>query len=467
MIGNIISRIFVFGVVAVGLQGCFAAKEYASPEVAQRDHYRTDSLPSDSLSLAAVSWRDIFVDPQLVEHIDRALTNNIDIRVAIEQINIAESYFKQGKAGNIPSLSVGAQYTHQEMSKNSQLGAFLGGSTNQYELTGSLSWEADIWGKIRSNKRAAHASLLGTVAAHQAVTSRLVANVASLYFQLQALDEKLAVARETVENRQSSLETTQALKDAGMVTEVAVNQTQAQLHTAQAIIIDLEYQIKVVENTFSILLGEEPQTIARSAFEERDIILDENNTGYPIQLLAHRPDVRAAELRFRNAFELTNVARSQFYPSLSISVSGGLQSVQLDQLFSLNSLFANIVGSLTQPILNRRSIKTQYEVAQSQQQIAYLDFKQSLLNASSEVSDASYSLQAAREKSAIKSSEYNAYKLAIDHSEELLNSGMANYLEVLTARQNALNARLSLIDAKYATLSSSVELYRALGGGWQ
>lgn len=467
MMVNIISRIFVFGTIAIGLQGCFAAKEYASPEIAQSSHFRTDSFPADSTNLATVSWRDIFSDPQLVEHIHNALENNIDVRVAIEQINMAESYYKQGKAGNIPALSAGAQVTHQELSKNSQLGSFLGGSTTQYELTGSLSWEADIWGKIRSTKRASHASLLGIVAVHQAVKSRLVANVASLYFQLQALDEQLAVASETLENRRSSLETTKALKDAGVLTEVAVQQTEAQVYTAEAITIELNRQTKLLENTFSILLGVEPQPIARSSFDESTVNLDEENTGYPIQLLANRPDVRAAELNFRNAFELTNVARSQFYPSLSISATGGLQSIQLDQLFSLNSLFANIVGSLTQPILNRRSIKTQYEVAQSKQQIAYLDFKQALLNASREVSDAVYSREAALLRSAVKSNEFEAYQLATNYSEDLLDSGLANYLEVLTARQNALNARLSLIEAKYASLSSSVELYRALGGGWQ
>lgn len=467
MIVKITSRIFVFGIVAIGLQGCFAAKEYASPEVEQSSQFHTDAFPKDSTTVATVSWRDIFSDPQLVEHINHALENNIDVRVAIEQLSIAESYFKQGKAGNIPTLSAGAQVTHQQLSKNSQLGAFLDGSSTQYELTGSLSWEADIWGKIRSTKRASHATLMGTMAVHQAVKSRLVANVASLYFQLQAVDEQLAVAQQTLENRRSSLETTQALKDAGVLTEVAVNQTEAQVYTAEAITIDLNQQAKLLENTFSILLGVEPQPITRSPFDESTVELDEQNTGYPVQLLANRPDVRAAEMSFRNAFELTNVARSQFYPSLSISATGGLQSIQLDQLFSLNSLFANIVGSLTQPILNRRSIKTQYEVAQSQQQIAYLDFKQALLNASREVSNAVYSREAAALKSVAKSNEFEAYQLATDHSEALLDSGLANYLEVLTARQNALNARLSLIDAKYATLSSTVELYRALGGGWQ
>jgi outer membrane protein TolC len=189
--------------------------------------------------------------------------------------------------------------------------------------------------------------------------------------------------------------------------------------------------------------------------------------GYPLQLLRNRPDVVAAEYRLVNAFELTNVARSNFYPSLTLSATTGLQSLEFDKLFSVNSLFATVVGGLTQPILNGRRIRTQYEVSLSAKEQAYLRFRQTILNASREVSDALYSFQAAQQTIDIRSQEFAAYDTATVYSEELLNSGLANYLEVLTARQNALNSQLSLVNARFDRLSAMVDLYRALGGGWR
>ena len=216
----------------------------------------------------------------------------------------------------------------------------------------------------------------------------------------------------------------------------------------------------------SILLGESPREIERSQLDQQKITA-RLTTGYPVQLLRNRPDVIAAEYNLINAFELTNVARSNFYPSLSISASAGLQSLELDNLFSANSLFSNVIGSITQPLFNGRRIRTQYEVAQSQQEQAFLNFRGAILNAGKEVSDALYSFEAAGEKIELEAKQYEAYQSATTLSEELLNNGMINYLEVLTARENALNARLGLIDAKFNQLNSTVELYKALGGGWQ
>ena len=293
-----------------------------------------------------------------------------------------------------------------------------------------------------------------------------IANISSVYFQLLALDEQLRITEETIENRETGLETTKALKEAGNVTEVGVKQTEAQLHTARALVVDIKVNIKLLENTLSILLGEAPQNMERSNLDQQTLGT-KLKVGFPVQLLRNRPDVIAAEYNLVNAFELTNVAKSNFYPSLTISTSGGLQSLELNDLLSVNSLFASVIGGLTQPILNGRRIRTQYEVALSQQEQAYLNFRQAIINASREVSDASYSFEAAEKKIEIKSMEFEAYDLATTYSEELLNNGFVNYLEVLTARENALNSQLDLINARFNRLNSVVELYRALGGGWQ
>jgi len=448
------------------LQSCFVAKDYERPELDIEENYRTDAVVQDTVTMADVSWRELFTDPVLTDYIDRGLTNNIDIRVAIQQIVAAEAYFKQGKAGFLPTLSGNLRYTHQELSNNSQFAAFSASSQNQYEVTGNLSWEADIWGKIRSNSRSFQASYLQTVAAHQAVKTRLISNISSTYFSLLALDEQIEVTEKTISNRESSLETTKALKEAGNVSEVGVKQTEAQLYTAQAILLDLKTQSRLLENTMAILLGEMPMEIQRSSLESQ-IVKTDLATGVPTQLLSNRPDVMAAEFKLRSAFEMTNVARSSFYPSLTLSANGGLQSLEFDKLFNANSLFASLVGGLTQPIFNSRKIKTQHEVAQAQQEQARLSFKQSILNASKEVSDAMYSYQNAIDKIDIKQKEFDAYDLATNYSDELLKNGLANYLEVLSSRENALNSRLDLINAKNNKLQSIVDLYTALGGGWR
>ena len=463
---QLIYRIFILGAVPLLLASCFAAKEYERPqELIDETYYRTDAIEQDSINMAVVSWRELFSDPILQGHIETGLENNIDIRVALQQILAAEANFKQGKAGYFPTLDATAQMTHQELSSNSQFGGLFS-SLDQYELSASLSWEADIWGKIRSNKRAFGAQYLQTVEAHKAVKTQLVAMIASSYYQLLALDEQLRVTEETIETRSSSLETTKALKEAGNVTEVGVKQTEAQLYTAQALRIDLINEIRLLENSFSILLGQQPGTIERDGLRNQEIETS-LKTGVPAQLLVNRPDVRASEFALINAFELTNVARSNFYPSLTLSASGGLQALQIDELFDTNSLFATIIGGLTQPIFNRRSIKTQYEVAQAQQEQARLQFKQALLTASREVSDALYTYEAATEKLDVKRKEFESYNTATEYSEELLDNGLANYLEVLTARENALNSSLDLINTRLTQLQSVVDLYEALGGGWQ
>lgn len=463
-----IYKFLLAGAVPFLLISCFAAKEYERPEIEEisEELYRTDKLPQDSLNMAVISWTEIFTDPILKNHIEEGLENNLDIRIAIQQMLAAEAYVKQGKASYFPTLTAGPSVSHQILSPNSQFGSFFDGSITQYDITGNLSWEADIWGKIRSNDRAFTAAYLQSEAAHKAVKTQLISNIANNYYQLLSLDEQLRIAQETLANRKSSLETTEALKVAGNVTEVGVQQTKAQLHTAEALVVQLKNQIRLLENSFSILLGAGPQEIERTKLSDQNIVTP-LNTGVPAQLLRNRPDVIAAEYGLINAFELTNAARANFYPSLTLTAAGGFQSLDLDKLLNVNSLFANLGASLLQPIVNKRQIRTQYEVSQAQQQQALLNFKQAILVAGREVSDALSNYQASTERIEILENEYEAYNKASEYSEELLNNGMVNYLEVLTARENSLNSQLNLISAEYNKLNAIVNLYKALGGGWK
>tara|TARA_R110002049_G_scaffold2457_3_gene17964 strand:- start:3886 stop:5313 length:1428 start_codon:yes stop_codon:yes gene_type:complete len=456
----------VLTIMVFTLQSCFVAKEYRRPEVTETENlYRTDNLPSDSISMADISWKKLFTDTYLQQYIEEGLQNNMDIRIAIQQIVAAEAYAKQGKAGYLPSLSVGPNLTHQELSKNSQFGAFLTNtSTDQWDITASLSWEADIWGKIRSNKRATQATFLQSVAGHQAVKTQLISSIASTYYSILALDAQLEITKTSINTRKKGVETIKALKDAGLTNQVAVDQNIAQYNNALALEVDLEVALFKAENTLSILLGKTPQQIKRNSLENQTIN-SEMKLGFASQLLSNRPDVIAAEYKLISAFELTNVARSSLYPSLTLTASGGLQSLDLDKLFNANSLFANIVGGLTQPIFNKRKLKTQKEVAVAQQEQALLNFKKTLLIAGNEVSNALYSYNSENKKYEFLQNEVEALRKAEENSEELLKNGYATYLDLLTARQSALGSEIKVINSRLQQLQSVVNLYEALGGG--
>ena len=450
-----ILKLVVILIASVLLQSCFVAKNYKSPEVETANLYRTDQA-LDSISLASVSWDKLFTDSFLQQYIKEGLANNYDVQIALESLKAAEASMKQSKTGNIPTLTGNATWLHQSYDNRDNF--------DQYELSGALSWEADIWGKIRSNKRAAVASYLQTVSAQQAVQTQIVASIASTYYQLLALDAQVKVAEKTLVNRVESVETIKALKEAGSVNEVSVKQTEAQKYATEIILKDLKYNVKIVENVLSILLGRSSGIIERSTFDAQ-IITADVSVGVPALLLSNRPDVVMAELNFRRNFELTNVARSNFYPSLTVNASGGFQNIELEDWFNTKSLFASVLSGLTQPIFNQRKIKTNYEIAQANQQKAYLEFKQTLLSAGKEVSDALADYKNETEKLSIRKNQLDVLTQAANYSDELLQYGMVNYLEVLTAKDNALNTELGYITNKYNQMNAIITLYRALGGG--
>jgi len=454
---------------ALVITSCHVRKEYERPAAAVDEKlFRTDMLPQDSASIANVSWKEIFTDPILQGHITKALDNNLDVRIAVQNIVSAEAYLKQAKAAYEPTLSVGPNYTFQTQSINTQFGQIIGERryVNQFDITATIGWEADLWGKMKSQQKAQLASYLGTVAAHKAVKSDLVASIASAYFQLLTYDDQKRIIQETIKVRENNLETTKALKEAGTLTEVAVQQSEALVYNAKSLLIDIDTQIQLLENTMSLLMGEPSQTIARSSLASQTIP-NSLATGYPASLLANRPDVMQAEFNLMNAFELTNVAKAQFYPTLKLTGSGGVQSVDIDHLFSVNSLFANVVAGLAQPILNRRQIRTNYDVSLANKETAYLNFRKSILTAGKEVSDAIRVFSVQDSFIDLKRKELDSYKKSVDYSQELVNYGMANYLEVLNASVNSLNAELNISNAEYSKMKAAVDLYQALGGGWK
>ena len=463
---RIIYKGFAVAFVALTLTACAGRKAYERPNVIDEKLFRMDNIPTDSLSSANVSWRNIFTDATLQGHINKALSNNLDVRVAMQNVASAQAYLKQSKAAQLPTLSVGANYTRSTNSINAMGGMGERMYNNLWDITGAASWEADIWGKLSAQRRASYASYLATVEAQKAVQSEVVATLATAYYQLLMLDEQKKVLEQTIDFRQKSLETTKSLKEAGSTTEVATKQIEALVYNAQAQLVTIDNNIWALENTICVLLGEEPHTIERTTLAEQNFPT-EFKQGYAAKLLQNRPDVARAELSLRNAFELTNVARAAFYPTLTLSARGGISSTELDTWISAKSIFANFVAGLAQPILNRRQIHTQYEVQQIAQETALLNFKKAVLSAGKEVSDAMQNFSTQTEFIELKTKEMKAYQEATDYSKQLFDSGMVNYLEVITAEVNRLNAELSVANAQFTRMQYGITLYKALGGGWR
>ncbi|RYZ81140.1 MAG: TolC family protein, partial [Moraxellaceae bacterium] len=336
----------------------------------------------------------------------------------------------------------------------------------QYQLGVSSVWEADIWGKLKSSKKAAFANLLQTEAAAKAVQTRLVADIASLYYLLLALDQQLQITQQTITNWDTTVQTMRYLKEAARVTEAAVVQSEAQRYAAEVTLPDLKQGIRETENALSILLSLPPDSIVRGNLQNQSVttVLQ---TGVPAQLLANRPDVLQAEMNFRYYFELSNVARTYFYPSLSITGSAGLNALSVGNLFDPSSFVAGIGAGLTQPIFNKRANKTRLEVAKLQQQEALLNFQNTLLNAGREVSDAMSLHETALEKIAIRNNQMRALQNSVEYTRELLRNGFGNYIEIITARQSLLQAELGSVNDRLQQLQATVDLYRALGGGWK
>lgn len=464
-----IHKIILIFFVSFLVVSCHTRQNYQrANDVVDEKLFRTDALPKDSLSMANLSWKEIFTDAVLQKHIAKALENNLDIRMALQNIASAEAYLKQSKAAYQPTISVGPDYSFNTSSLNTQFGQIVGERRyiNQFDITANLGWELDLWGKLKGQEKAQYAAYLSSVAAHQNVKSNLVASIATTYYQLLAFDEQKKIFSNTIEIRKKNLETTKALKEAGIVSEVAVQQSEALVYNAEASLVTLDVQIQMLENTISLLMGEPSHEIERTSLSTQNFALN-TDLGYPSALLANRPDVKQAEFNLINAFELTNAAKAQFYPSLRITGSTGVQSVDIDKLFSGNSVFANVLVGLAQPILNKRQIRTNYEVSLANQEKAYLNFRKTILNAGNEVSDALKMYNAQDQFIAFKKKELSAYDKSVEFSQELVNYGMANYLEVLNANVNKLNAEINIANAQYTKLQAGVELYRALGGGWR
>ncbi|PWS27210.1 hypothetical protein DHW03_14540 [Pedobacter yonginense] len=449
------------------LSAC-VTKKYERPQTKQDGLYR-DQNTTDTVTMADLPWKNLFSDTTLQSLIQQGINENLDLKQAIERIKISEATLQQSRLAFLPSLQGDLSVTDNKASaaaQNFPAGININLETQTYRAQLSTAWEADIWGKLSSAKRAAYATLLQSDAAKRAVQTQLIATIANSYYTLLALDKQLAITEQTVKIRMQDVETMKALKEGAVVNGAAVVQSEANLYAAQVTLPDLRRSIKEAENALSVVLARAPGSISRTTLDQQSPYTN-LQTGISAQLLQNRPDVIAAEFGFRSAFENTNVAKTYFYPALTLTASGGLTSLQLNNFFD-NSIFYNLVGGLTQPIFARGANKARLTTAQANQQIAFYNFQQALLTGGQEVSNALYAYQTAAEKEETRAKQIASLTKAVDFTKELLRySSATNYTDVLTSEQSLLTAQLNGINDRLQKLQSVVNLYRALGGGWK
>ncbi|SJZ72322.1 efflux transporter, outer membrane factor (OMF) lipoprotein, NodT family [Chitinophaga eiseniae] len=457
--------------LVVGLAACRVGRNYERPPVALPNQFG-NVAPSDS-SIAEMEWKRFFSDATLQQLIDKALTGNYDLQLAVKRVEASQAYLKQAKAAWLPAFNATATANTNFPSKNSFTGMNLsnfnfGDHIEDYNLGVGMSWEIDVWGKIRRQREAAQATLLQSYEGQRAVQTGLVAAIASSYFNLLMLDNQLAIAKRNVELSDTIVQMIRLQKTAGEVTELAVQQAISQKQTAALLVPQLEQGIAIQENAIRILTGELPAPISRTSQLHDFKVADSLPTGIPAAMVSRRPDVRSAEMGLVAANARVGAAQGNMYPSLSITANGGVNAFKASNWFTLPaSLFGTVAGSITQPIFQRRALKTQLEVAKIEREQSVISFRQATLNAVGEVSDALIKLDKLKTQQQIAGEQVSTTQLAVQQAQMLFRSGMATYLEVITAQSRALQAELGQADVDRQRLSAMVDLYRSLGGGWK
>ncbi len=469
---NKILKIFLSLFTLSILASCKISKDISTPQVALPMSYR-EVNNTDSNSIASVNWKSFFTDPALQQLIDSTIVNNYDMQTALKNTAAVQLLLKQSKLGYLPqaNLQVGASINRpSDNSLNGlSLSQFLGKSyVEDYSASVALSWEADIWGKIKNQKAKALATYLQTTEARKVIQTNLVASVAQGYYNLLMLDEQLAIARKNLLLNDSTLRIIKLQYNAGEVTALGVQQAEAQRLVAVQLIPLLQQDLTIQENALSVLSGVLPATIAHSNSINDISFTDSLTTGVPSSLLSNRPDVRTKELALTIANANTGIAKANMYPSLTITASGGVNAFKVSNWVNIPaSLFGTVTGGIAQPLFQRKQLKTQYEISKIEREKSVIEFRQSVLNAVGEVSDALVKTTKLKEQQTIATTRVNTLQQAIANADLLFKNGMATYLEVITAQSNTLQGELELAALKKDQLTAVAELYRALGGGWK
>ena len=439
----------ILTIAILSLHSCGLYKKYEREQMWFVDSlYRRMEITGDTLSTASVSWNDMFTDPILQEWIQLGLDYNTDLNVARHRVQEAEAALLSARWALLP----GATFTAQ------------GGAPGNFSARADASWQADIFGSLRNSKRKAHAAVEQSKAFEQAVQTQLVATIANSYYTLVTLDEKLAISKRTMQTWDENIRTLEALKRAGKTNEAAVLQAKANRLNVEASVLTLEKEILAMENSFCALVSIVPMPIERSSLTDLEFP-EKLSVGVPAELLSRRPDVRQAEMALAQTFYNVNSAKAAFYPNLTLSgalgwtISGG---TSIDP----SSMITNFIGSLVQPVFGRGANKARLQAAQAQREAAAWQFRQSLLDAGVEVNNAVTQWQTAQKRVELDKRQILNLQASVWNTQLLMKHGNANYLEVLTAQKNLLQAELSEVSDRFDEIQAVINLYQALGGGY-
>ena len=443
-------RIIIGLLLSTGLSGCHIYRTYERPELSGVDSlYRVPAMTEDTMSLADFSWKELFTDTVLQQLIEKGIANNTDLNIARLKVREAEALLTSSKLAYLPSVSLTPQGTIKSIEGNSP--------TKTYNLAASADWELDIFGRLTNAKREAKAVLEQSQAYKQAVQTQLIATIANSYYTLLMLDKQLDISKRTAEIWAENLRVMKALKKAGQTTEMAVAQIEASKLSVDASLLSLEQQITEVENSLSSLLGVVPQRIDRSTLDMQSFP-DTLSVGVPLQLLQRRPDVRQSEAVLAESFYTTNRAYSAFYPAITLSGSAGWTNAAGAIISNPGEWLFSAVGALVQPLFNRGQNIANLKVAKARQEEALLTFRQTLLNAGTEVNDALLQWQVARRRLDLDRQQIISLQSAVRSSELLMRHSSQNYLEVLTARQTLFDAELSAVSDLCEEIQGDINL---------
>ena len=454
------------------IYSCRVGKAYQRPELELPKQYTAVSF-SDTSSIADIEWKNFFTNPDLQKLINEGITYNHDLLMAMKRIEISQQQLKQANLLQLPEVNLQLTGQVSRPSDNSLNGisikSFLGKSyVENYQAIVNLSWEADIWGKLRNQKESVLAEYLQTYEASKAVQTQLVANIAQGFFNLIMLDRQLEIAKRNFALSDTFFRATQLLRDAGITNTLAVQRAASQQQSTALLIPQLEQSIAIQENALQIVTGHLPGPISRSALLKDLPIADYLSAGLPIAMVSRRPDVRSDEMALRAANAQVGIAQANMYPALNLTVGAGLESFKASNWFNVpNSLFGLAAGTIAQPVFQRRQLKTQFEVAKLRREEAVIRFRQSVLQATGEVSDALVQIDKLKQQKDIAFAQTDTLQRAVVNAQLLFRADLANYLEVITAQENLLQAELNLAFLQRQHLSAMVELYRSLGGGWK
>lgn len=450
------------------MSSCGVYKSYERPASINTEGIYGDALSGDSTGLGDIEWHQVFIDPTLQALIEKTLAQNTNMKQADLRIQEMQNNLKASKLAFAPSFAFAPSGTisgivdpyNREKYKN-----MMGnGASKTYSFPLSMSWQIDCFASLRNSKKKAEVALESQKTVRQSVKTSLIANVANLYYTLAMLDEQLRIAKETSETWKKNLDMTKMLFDAGQANQASVASTEANYWAISANVLELEDNIKQVENALSALCGETPAHIERgtlATFRTPSVC----TTGMPIGLLSRRPDVKQAELALASAFYNKNIAKAAFYPALNISASGQYANSLGSMVVNPGGIIMAAVASLTQPIFQNGKLRAAYKNSKAELEIATLGFQQTLLDAGSEVNNAMAAIHTAQEKKVYLANQVQSLQRAVDATQKLWDLSSINYLQILTAQSSLLSAQLSQVANDYSVISNTINLYQALGGG--